>query len=164
MTSIDITDAYLPIHLRDQKFLRFEHNGEVFQFSSLPFGLATAPLVFTRLAKEVKLMVLSKGIRIHVYLDDWLIRADTPKEAERFSQEMVSLVTILGWLIIQKKSELIPSQVFNIMGYQYDLSRALVKPTQSVISLVNSQNAITVRELMSLLGLLASTEKMVPLG
>ena len=83
---------------------------------------------------------------------------------------MVSLVTSLGCLINQKL-ELIPTQVFNFVGYQYDLSRAFVKPIQdrwsklqSVISLANSRNAITVKELMSLLGLLASTEKMVPLG
>ena len=42
--SIDPTDAHphVPIHLRDQKFLHFEHDGEVSQFSSLPFRLATA--------------------------------------------------------------------------------------------------------------------------
>ena len=172
VTSIDLTDAYLhvPIHPRDQKFLRFEHRGDVFQFSSLPFGLATAPSVFTRLAKEVKLMALAKGIRIHVYLDDWLIRADSPEEAARSSQEVVALVSSLGWMINYKKSELIPTQTFNFVGYQYDLSRALVRPTQdrwsklqSVISSANSHNVIAVRKLMSLLGLLASTEKMVPL-
>ena len=116
-------------------------------------------------------MALSKGIRIHVYLDDWLIWADSPEGAERASQEMVSLVTSLSWIINHKKSELNPTQTFNFVGYQYDLSRALMRPTQdrwsklqSVISLANSKNAITARELMSLLGLLASTEKMVPLG
>ena len=43
-------------------------------FTSLPFGLATAPQVFTMTVKEVKLMTLSRGLRIHQYLDDWLIR------------------------------------------------------------------------------------------
>ena len=95
--SIDLTDAHphVPIHLRD-KFLRFEHNGGVFQSSSLLFGLATGhPRLFIGLVKEVKLMALSKGIRIQVYLD-WLIRARSPKEAERTSQEMAFLVSSLG--------------------------------------------------------------------
>ena len=103
-------------------------------------------------------MALSKGIRIHVYLDDWLMRASSPEEAERASQEMVSLLTSLGWMINYKKSELIPTQIFNFVGYQYDLSRALVRPTQdrwsklqSVISSANNHNVIAVRELMSLL-------------
>ena len=47
----------------------------MFQFTSLPFGLATAPQVFTVIPKEVKLMALSRGLRLHQYLDDWLIRS-----------------------------------------------------------------------------------------
>ena len=74
-------------------------------------------------------------------------------------------------MINYKKSELTPTQIFNFVDCQYDPSRALVKPTQdrwsnlqSVISLANSHKAIAVRELMSLYGLLAPKEKMVPLG
>ena len=49
VTSIDLTDAYLhiPIHPQSQKYLRFHHKGVSYQFTSLPFGLATAPLTFT---------------------------------------------------------------------------------------------------------------------
>ena len=47
---------------------------QVFQFTSLPFGLATAPHVFTMIVKEVKVMALSRGIRLHYYLEDWLIK------------------------------------------------------------------------------------------
>ena len=48
VTSIDLMDAYLhvPIHTHFQKYLRFHHKGVTYQFVSLPFGLATAPLVF----------------------------------------------------------------------------------------------------------------------
>ena len=43
--SIDLSDAYLhiPIHPNSRKYLRFWHRSQVFQFTSLPFGLATAP-------------------------------------------------------------------------------------------------------------------------
>ena len=56
VTSIDLSDAYLhiPIHPQSRKFLRFHHKETSYQFTSLPFGLATAPLVFTSLVKEVK--------------------------------------------------------------------------------------------------------------
>ena len=51
VTSIDLTDAYLhmPIHPQSRKFLRFFHRGVSYQFKSLPFGLATAPPIFTGL-------------------------------------------------------------------------------------------------------------------
>ena len=39
----------------------------MFQFTSLPFGLATAPQVFTMIVKEVKLMALSRGLGLHQY-------------------------------------------------------------------------------------------------
>ena len=45
ISSIDLSDAYLhiPIHPNSRKYLRFCYKAQVFQFTSLPFGLATAP-------------------------------------------------------------------------------------------------------------------------
>ena len=72
-------------------------------------------------------------------------------------------------MINQVKSELIPTQVFSFVGYEYHLNSALVKPTkerwqklQALILRITNQSALTARHLMSLIGLLASTEKMVP--
>ena len=58
VSSIGLSDAYLhiPIHPNSRKYLRFCYKSQVFQFTSLPFGLATAPQVFTMIVKEVKLM------------------------------------------------------------------------------------------------------------
>ena len=83
VSSIDLSDAYLhiPIHPLSRKYLRFCHRSQVFQFTSLPFGLATAPQVFTMIVKEVKLMAFSRGLRLHQYLDDWLIRSQSREEA-----------------------------------------------------------------------------------
>ena len=57
------------------------------------------------------------------------------------------------------------------MGYEYHLDSALVKPTQErwlklqdLILRLKSKHVLTARCLMSLIGLLASTEKMVPEG
>ena len=45
VSSIDLSDAYLhiPIHPHSRKYLRFCYRSQVFQFTALPFGLATAP-------------------------------------------------------------------------------------------------------------------------
>ena len=76
VTSVDFKDAYfhIPIQEQSRKYLRFHVQGRTYQFKALPFGLSTAPIEFTVLAKEVKLMAIHKGIRIHQYLD-WLVRA-----------------------------------------------------------------------------------------
>ena len=132
VSSIDLSDAYLhiPIHTNSRKYLRFCYKAQVFQFTSLPFGLATAPQVFTMIVKEVKLMALSRGLRIHQYLDDWLIRSQSQEEAQVNTQAVVDLTQSLGWIINQEKSELKPTQVFSFVGYEYHLDSALVKPTQ----------------------------------
>ena len=173
VSSIDLSDAYLhiPVHPNSRKYLRFCHRSEVFQFTSLPFGLATAPQVITMIVKEVNLMALSKGIKLHQYLDDWLIRAQSREEAQINTQTVVDLTQSLGWIINQEKSELKPTQVFLFVGYKYDLDSALVKPTQErwlkrqdLILRLKSKHVLTARCLMSLIGLLASMEKMVPEG
>ena len=59
---IDLSDAYLhiPIHPCSRKYLRFCHRSQVFQFTSLPFGLVTVPQFFTMIVQEVKLMALTR--------------------------------------------------------------------------------------------------------
>ena len=45
LLSIDLSDAslHIPIHPNSRKYLRFCYRSQVFQFTSLPFRLATAP-------------------------------------------------------------------------------------------------------------------------
>ena len=121
--------------------------------------------------KEVKLMALSRGLRLHQYLDDWLIRSQSQEEALVNTRTVVDLTQSLGWILNQEKSELKPTQVFSFVGYEYHLDSALVKPTQErwlklqdLILRLKSKRVLTARCLMSLIGLLASTEKMVPEG
>ena len=95
---INLSDTYLhmPIHQNSRKYLRFCHNLQLFQFTSLPFGLATAPQVFTIIVKEVKLIALTRRVRLHQYLDDWLIRAPSQEAAQVNTQTMVDLKQSLG--------------------------------------------------------------------
>ena len=71
----------------------------------------------------------------------------------------------------KKKSELKPTQVFSFVDYEYHLDSALVKPAQErwlkrqdLILRLKSKRVLTARCLMLLIGLLASTEKIVPEG
>ena len=127
VTSIDLTDAYLhiPIHPQSLKYLRFHHKGVSYQFTSLPFGLATAPLTFTNVVKEVRLLALQQGIRIHQYLDDWLIRAPSKEECHKQTPNLLNLIRVLGFVVNFKKSELVPSQRFDFLGYHFLLDLAV---------------------------------------
>ena len=131
VTSIDFKDTYfhISIHSQSRKYMRFHLQGRSYQFKALPFGLSTAPMQFTVVAKEVKLMALQKGIRTHQYLDGWLVRASTHDTCLQHTQTLVTLCQELGWLVNKEKSELVPKQVFNFVGYQFDLKEGKVRPT-----------------------------------
>ena len=129
----------------------------------LPFGLSAAPMEFTVVAKEVKLMALQRVIRIHQYLDDWLVRATSHQTCLQHTQTLVALCRELGWLVNKEKSELFPKQVFNFVGYQFDLKESKVRPTPERWIILFGP-LCRVRQFMSLIGLLTATEKRVYLG
>ena len=173
VTSIDFKDAYfhIPIQEQSRKYLRFHVQGRTYQFKALPFGLSTAPLEFTVITKEVKLMAIHQGIRIHQYLDDWLVRARSQQICLQHTQILVKMCQDLGWLVNLEKSELEPKQVFDFVGYQFDLRSGRVRPTpdrwqslQDKIKTLLLLPACPVRQFMSLIGLLTATEKQVHLG
>ena len=120
----------LPSHPHPSKLKeipRFCHRLQVFQFHLIPFGLARASRVLTMIVKEVKLMALSRGLRLHQYLDDWLIRSQSHEEAQVSTHTVIDLTQSLGRIKIRKKLK--PTQVFSFVGYEYHLDSALVKPT-----------------------------------
>ena len=173
VTSIDFKDTYfhIPIQEQSRKYLRFRVQGQTYQFKALPFGLSTAPLEFTVVAKAVKLMAIHKGIRIHQYLDNWLVRARSHQVCLQHTQDLVKICQELGWLVNLEKSELEPKQIFDFVGYQFDLRAGRVRPTpdrwqnlQDKISEILSLPTCPVQQFMSLIGLLTATEKQVHLG
>ena len=107
VTSLDFSDAYFhtPIHTGSRKYLRFHFQNQSYQFRALPFGLSTAPMEFTCVVKEVKLMAQSRGISIHQYLDDWLIRAPTKESCHHGTQSLLALCQELGWVVNLQKSD-----------------------------------------------------------
>ena len=165
VTSLDFSDAYfhIPIAQRSRRYLRFHLNKTIYQFTSLPFGLAMAPLKFTKVIK-VKLMAQTKGIRIHQYLDDWLLRASSQETCLQHTWILLAICQDLGWVMNMEKSELSPQRDFNFVGYRFDLVTGLVLPTQDWWKALQeklNRNSCTVKQFMCLIGLLTATEKQI---
>ena len=162
VTSEDFKDAYFHILIQEQsrKYLRFQIQDRTYQFKALPFGLSTAPMEFTVVAKKVKLMAIHKGIGIHQYLDDWLVRAKSLQTCLRHTQMLVKICQDLGWLVNLEKSELEPKQIFGWVRPTPDRWQSLQEKIQALLLLP----ACPVRQFMSLIGLLTATEKQVHLG
>ena len=86
--------------------------------------MATVPLQFTKVAKEVKLMARAEGISIRQYIEGWLMTMNSSSNAK---------ISPSGWCILSKpgldhnfkRSSLFPTQVINLL-LQFDLRVGLV--------------------------------------
>ena len=159
------------MHQAVRKYLRFVVNKKVYQFTCLPFGLATSPREFTKLLRPVVSLLRQQGVKLHVYLDDWLIRADTPEQAQLHTQTTIRVLQFLGWIITYEKSDLTPSQDFQFIGMQFNTRRFTVAPlpkmrlkVQSVHQHWMTDPNITARDLHRLLGMLVFMASLVQRG
>ena len=120
--SVDLKDAYfhIPLNRRSRRFLRFGWKKKLYQFLVLPFGLSTAPFVFTMVTKPIVAFLRSRGIRVLFYLDDILVIGKTKEECEKNLKVVLDLLQSLGFLINWKKSNLVPSQRFLFLGLLWD--------------------------------------------
>ena len=75
----NLKDAYLSVTMWEQhrKYLRFVWNDQLYKFQCLPFGLCSAPRVFTKLLKPVLARLHHQGVRLVIYLDDMLVMSQT---------------------------------------------------------------------------------------
>ena len=120
--SIDLKDAYfhLPIHPSQRNYLRLIWRGKLYEFLVLPFGLCTAPFVFTKLTRPLAAFLRLRGIQAMFYLDNILILRRSHQECLRFVQLALKTLQQAGFLITWKKSCLTLSQRFLFLGLWWD--------------------------------------------
>lgn len=124
LVSIDLEEAYLllPIHRADRKFLRFRFQGHLFQFTALPFGLASVPYIFTKILKPVIHCLREQGFLCVVYLDDFLLVANSYDRSRDNIRTTLQLLSDLGFVINYSKSMLTPSKSCRFLGFIFDTS------------------------------------------
>ena len=171
--SIDLRDAFfhIPIHKKSRHLLRFCYKGVIYQYRALPFGLKTAPWVFTRVVSQVQGMEEMADVLIHIYLDDWLVPTESFQVGSHQAQALTQLCSELGLLINVEKSRLVPGQVFIHLGATYNLAAYTVTLTeenfQKVVQaglLFLKYEMLPARLWLSLIGLLNSQEKFSAFG
>ena len=100
MVKIDLKDAYfaVPIAKTHQHLLQFRWKQQLFQSTCLPFGLACAPRVFTKVLHPITAVARSLGIRLVIYLDDCLLMAKSPRLLCQHLATILHLMISLGLL------------------------------------------------------------------
>ena len=92
MASIDLKDAYLSVTIWEdhRKYLRFQWRDNLYELQSLPFGLSSAPRVFTKLLKPILAGLRHQGTRLIMYLDDMLVMAQSREKLESHLAQIIS--------------------------------------------------------------------------
>ena len=118
MTKVDLKDAYfaIPIAEKDRPFLSFRWGGKTYQFNCLPFGLSSAPWVFTKTTKCIMIFLRTLGLRIIIYIDDILILAESEETAREHTACLIFLLENLGFTVNREKSQVEPAQETEFLG------------------------------------------------
>uniref|UniRef100_A0A914YL49 Reverse transcriptase domain-containing protein n=1 Tax=Panagrolaimus superbus TaxID=310955 RepID=A0A914YL49_9BILA len=124
MVKLDLKDAYfgIPIAVEHRPYLAFRAFGKTYRFKALPFGLAPAPSVYTRVIKPVAAFFRARGILLIVYLDDWFFLAKTKQKLLVDLGFVRATFMALGLMINESKSQLIPTRQIEFLGLQVDSS------------------------------------------
>ncbi|XP_044133576.1 uncharacterized protein LOC122926266 [Bufo gargarizans] len=145
MAVLNLKDAYhhVPIHQDYQKYLRFTVQTEGvlkhWQFLALPFGLAVAPRVFTKVIAEMSAHIREKDILFIPYLDDFLIVAETEKACELAVLEVIRILKKLGWILNDKKSRPRPIQRQQFLGLILDFRHQKCFLTEKKIACIQQK-------------------------
>lgn len=125
MVSLELQDAYfhIPIHRNHKKFLRFAVQRRHYQFRVLPFGLKSAPRIFTKCLSPVATYLGQQHHQVFPYLDDWLVKAPSLDGVTRSSDACLQLFSRLGLTLNRDKSVLQPSQQITFLGATLDTTQ-----------------------------------------
>ncbi|XP_057335443.1 uncharacterized protein LOC130674191 [Microplitis mediator] len=108
---------------KSRKFLRFRYQSQLYKFLCLPFGLATAPFVFTKVLKPVLNLLRKRGYVSVVYLDDILCIDPDLLSCNKNVVETIKLLESLVFIINRRESVLIPSKKCQFLGFWINSER-----------------------------------------
>ena len=125
MFKLDLKDAYLMVPVIEQhhKYLSFQWGQRCFHFTSLPFGLSSAPWIFTKVTRPFVQYLRTRDIRMIIYLDDMLFLHQQEEKLLEARGLALDLLENLGILVNYKKSELSPTQKISFLRIHDRLGR-----------------------------------------
>jgi len=118
----DLKGAYhhIEIFQEHRQYLGFswvyKGKSRYFVFNVLPFGIASAGHIFTKLLKEVVKYWRNQGLKIIMYLDDGLGGASDFDSAEKDSFYIKNSLSEFGFLIAEERCMWLPEQNLTWIG------------------------------------------------
>ena len=174
MAKIDIKSAFrlLPVHPADRHLLAMEWQNKIFIDTCLPFGLRSAPKLFNILADLLSWITMIKGISFSIhYLDDFLTMGLASSSICQHNLDIFMQTCYeLGIPLAEEKLEG-PSTSITFLGIVIDTSKSEIRLPEEKLHRIRQEiaswlgrNKATKREILSLVGLLQHTTKVIRPG
>ena len=174
LAKMDIKQAYrnIPVHPDDRFCLGMQWEGKVFIDTTLPFGLRSAPLLFTAVADAAQWIMEKRGARpVFHYIDDFITvgRAET-SQCQRNVEIMEAVCEESGLPLAPEKSEG-PATAIEFLGLLLDTEALEIRLPNNKLDRMRQaletwrgRKACQKRELLSLIGVLSHACKAVRAG
>lgn len=165
MATVDLKQAYhlISISAVHRKYLRFKFKGKLYEFCCVPFGLCTAPWLFTKLMKPLVTFLRKKGFLSVVYLDDFLLLGSDFQSCANNVLETCRTLINLGFEVNIDKSSLLPKQTCTFLGFVFDSEHMQIcipqQKSQKLLLLLDvflEKSVCTIRDFAKLLGSLVA--------
>ena len=174
MAKMDIKQAYrnVPVHPDDRSLLGMLWKGQVYIDAALPFGLRSAPLIFTAIADAVQWIMQKRGAsHVFHYIDDYItLGAAGSTECRDNNSIMHSSCTDTG-LPAEPDKDVGPTTEITFTGIELDsvamelrLPKDKLTRMKAELASWRGKKACKKRELLSLIGVLSHACKVVRAG
>ena len=124
----DIKDGFfhVPVASEHRDYFGFSYKGLYYRWKVLPFGLCCSPYYFSKVVRPVITYLRSIGLRVTVYVDDFLLAAEESCSADHIDQ-LTHTLTELGFIINFEKSQLVASNKISYIGYTLSSDQGQVR-------------------------------------
>ena len=167
--TLNISSAYHHVDMAPDAapYLGFEWDSSFYCFEVLPFGLSSAPWLFTTIMGHSVNFLRYEGNDLMAYLDDVIFASGSARGAVDSAQRMLRALRAFGWLIHPTKcvGTATAESAFVALGTLVDLATqtyavppaTLDRILHGVVALLTGPPSVGVRTVARLKGLLAST-------
>ena len=174
LIKLDIRSAHrvVPVHPEDRWLMGMLWEGSLYVDTALPFGLRSAPKIFTALADAAEWIVRQQGVEFIIhYLDDFLVVTASNEHQDSYAMcLLLETFEHLGLPIAWDKLEG-PTTCLTFLGFEVDSIRGEIRlPRQKLGELRTEihwwlgRKSCTKRELESLVGRLCHASRVVKPG
>ena len=174
LAKMDIKQAYrnIPVHPEDRALLGMKWQGRAFADKVLPFGLQSAPIIFTAFADDLQWLIQKQGVEsIFHYLDNFItVGKPGSPECEINMKIMEQMCKDTGTPVEEDKCEG-QATTIRFLGIELDTVAMEMRLPEDKLQQLRKQvhdwrgkKAVSKRELLSLIGSLQHACKAVRPG